>query len=135
MYHYSSMWRERASRFWASVRQSRSFSIPTASSAGIGKTHIFHKFLKMEKDTATIDTYLHHKAYIRLLIFAAPDIFVFVFFGPIWLFQHFGLPTSALVYSTYCEHSMIDDKLFYLKLKIPLLSKLFISRRTFFYGL
>ena len=52
----------------------------------------------MEKDIATIDTHTACvafiiKAYIRLLIFAAPDIFVF---GPIWLLKHFGLPTPGL---------------------------------------
>ena len=49
-----------------------------------GSLELFQKCLIMEKDTSTIDTYsmccLHYKAYTRLLIFAAPDMFAFCFF-------------------------------------------------------
>lgn len=35
--------------------------------------------------------------HIRLLDFAALDRYGFCFFGQIWLFEHFGLPTPVLV--------------------------------------
>ena len=51
-----------------------------------GSLELFQKYLKMETDIATIDTYtmccLHYKAYIRLLIFCGSRHVICLSFGP-----------------------------------------------------
>ena len=65
------------------------------------KRRPIQRCLKMEKHLDTVDTCnmrcLHFKVYMTAFDFVwlQTDLFI-VFFGSIWLFQHFGLPTPGL---------------------------------------